>query len=212
MANDKEQGASRVSREETSTHKKKSTRDPSVPRASSQEWEACLAKVELVVGDLRDDSAKLMEVTETVEELEGKDISCEGTTEELRNEVLVKFNEFFTTFRQELAQLKDSLTVELEAVKEDLRGNLTTQYPRIWIMERTRLGLNEESKGDGSKRGKSSKSFTCFLCDKEGHSARMCPQRSKLNAMIATMEEKELENEGRMGAMRLEEEAKLANL
>ncbi|KAL2925365.1 Chromosome partition protein Smc [Bienertia sinuspersici] len=134
MANDKEQGASRVSREETSTHKKKGARDPSMPRTSRQEWEARLAKVELTVGDLRDDSVKLMEVTETMEELEGKVGSCEVATEELHNKVL------------------------------------------------------------------------------GGHSARLCPQRSKLNAMIAVMEEKESENEGRMGAMRLEEEAKLANL
>lgn len=120
MASDKEQGAGRASREETSTHKKKGARGQSVPRSSSQDLEVRLAKVELTMGDLRDDGAKLEEMTETIEELEGKVGSCKVATEELRNEVLGKFNELFATYKEELAQFKDSITVELQAVKEDV--------------------------------------------------------------------------------------------
>ncbi|KAL2945542.1 Pentafunctional AROM polypeptide [Bienertia sinuspersici] len=186
MANDKEQGASRVSREETSTHKKKGARDPSMPRTSRQEWEAHLAKVELTVGDLRDDSAKLMEVTETVEELEGR-------LDHVRSQPRSYITRCSDDTQEGEGESHHSRAKNVDHGKDKARSK--------W-----------ESKGDSRNGDKSSKPFTCFLCDKGGHSARLCPQRSKLNAMIALMEEKESENEGRMGAMRLEEEAKLANL
>lgn len=120
MTGEKEQKTRQVVREEAPPKTKKSTRDKSLTRDSSQELEARLARVNLAIADLRDDSAKVEEMSENVELLEGKAGSCQTSTDELREEVLERVNELFATFREELVQLKGTFTAELQAVKEEV--------------------------------------------------------------------------------------------
>ncbi|KAL2900387.1 Protein ced-11 [Bienertia sinuspersici] len=125
MDSNKEHGASYASREETTTHKKNGARDPLVPRTSDQEWEATLAKVELIVGDLRDDSAKLIKVKETMEELEGK----------------------FDRIRSQSMTYATSGTIDTKAsgsrmTRKKLNGNITTLELRMQIMEWKGLSPN----------------------------------------------------------------------
>ncbi|KAL2934505.1 Retroviral-like aspartic protease 1, partial [Bienertia sinuspersici] len=73
-----------------------------------------------------------------------------------------------------------------------------------------KLKKKDKGKGPTSSSSDKAKQRDCFLCGGP-HWARDCPQRHKLTAMIAKMND-EPPQETRLGAMHLEEEAKLANM
>uniref|UniRef100_A0A803MRW6 Uncharacterized protein n=1 Tax=Chenopodium quinoa TaxID=63459 RepID=A0A803MRW6_CHEQI len=94
-------------------------------------------------------------------------------------------------------------------VEDDKNGEEASVQPRV---KNGAYGKDKtQSKGDSrNSEGKSRKPFSCFLCEGP-HMARNCPQRQKLNAIIANMGE-ESAPIGRIGAMVMSKSAHLANM
>lgn len=103
---------------------------------------------------------------------------------------------------------RDSRRDKGKRVEEDDHEEEASLQQRVKYVDSTKD--RTQSRGDSRDGGKQHKPLKCFLCDGP-HMARACPTRQKLSAIIATLGE-ESATEASMGAMRLGEEAQLANI